>query len=479
MSNVFPLQDMVDSPEEDETQLFIAAQHNREDMVKFLMSELKLQGSPNSEGVTPLMVSLKEGNTEIVQLLLNPGRSRKRKPLKSLLEEKDNDEKSVFHYAFESRKPAEVTQILVEITSTVYQQQYASKIKDFLTMKDLNEDTPFHILVQQKLEKDKFDQILKSLQAPGGDSLQDLIGEAPSSAGDLPNYQDEVKMDAVGILECMKEKNETKETPLHKAAKTGQTQFVEALLDLNQKSGSEVESMLEQLLMEKDQNANTPLHLATQKAKTSLGRTKEVAKILLAYIRDHAKDQMKYLTKKNSFGWTPFSGAVSGGDLEMVEDMLRELTDTERRVVVNQPDFSNAFPLHLAAKYGHVSVFKLLLSNKAELNQRGRDRKTALDVAIDHEQRVIIQTIIEADEWVEAFQIPSTSDRGDLETPLRKLIRNLPDMAEMFLDRCCEEMPPDDKDSSVAVLSNQDISIQNDTIPLYRNSRCTQIVWVL
>ena len=31
----------------------------------------------------------------------------------------------------------------------------------------------------------------------------------------------------------------------------------------------------------------------------------------------------------------------------------------------------------------------------------------------------------------------------------------------------------------LAVLPNQDISIQNDTISLYRNSRCTQIVWVL
>ena len=31
----------------------------------------------------------------------------------------------------------------------------------------------------------------------------------------------------------------------------------------------------------------------------------------------------------------------------------------------------------------------------------------------------------------------------------------------------------------LAVLPNQDISIQNDTISLYRNLRCTQIVWVL
>ena len=31
----------------------------------------------------------------------------------------------------------------------------------------------------------------------------------------------------------------------------------------------------------------------------------------------------------------------------------------------------------------------------------------------------------------------------------------------------------------LAVLPNQDISIQNDSISLYGNSRCTQIVWVL
>ena len=80
------------------------------------MSESKLQGSANSEGVTPLMVSVKEGNTDIVQLLLREN-STEIKTVKSLLEEKDNDEKSVFHYAFESRKPAEVTQILVEVTS--------------------------------------------------------------------------------------------------------------------------------------------------------------------------------------------------------------------------------------------------------------------------------------------------------------------------------------------------------------------------
>ena len=113
---LFFVQDATDSGGSYETPLFIAAQHNRQNMVRFLMSESKLQGSANSEGVTPLMVSVKEGNTDIVQLLLR-GNSTESKAVKSLLEEKDNDERSVFHYAFESRKPAEVTQILVEVTS--------------------------------------------------------------------------------------------------------------------------------------------------------------------------------------------------------------------------------------------------------------------------------------------------------------------------------------------------------------------------
>ena len=62
------------------------------------------------------------------------------------------------------------------------------------------------------------------------------------------------------------------------------------------------------------------------------------------------------------------------GDLELVKDMLRGLNEAEKKTLVNQPDFSNAFPLHLAAMYGHVEIFNVLLENKAELTQRGNRR---------------------------------------------------------------------------------------------------------
>ena len=64
---------------------------------------------------------------------------------------------------------------------------------------------------------------------------------------------------------------------------------------------------------------------------------------------------------------------------------------------------------------------------------------------------MIIQTIIQGESWKEAFEIPSTSDRGELDTPLIKLIRQLPDMAEEVLDRCCEE-PPDKIKKDVSVI---------------------------
>ena len=450
-----------------ESPLFIAAKHNCADMVEHLLTTSEIQSSANSEGLTPLMVALREGSTEAVKILLKHGNARKFKQVRRSLEERDNNDQNVFHHAFGSRKPAEVTHILVDVCS-MYYKDFSKKMKDFLTVKDLNEDTPFHVLVQQRLEKDKFDEIFKSFRRISDisdeESLEDLLNESSAAdEGDPAGYNDNrPRMSASGILKCMKEKNVIKETPLHTAAKNELKPFVEALLDLNQKTSSTVETSIEQLLTEKDENANTALHLATQTERADHGKTKEVAKVLLNYIRNNAKDPIKYLAKKNSFGWTPFSGAVAGGDQEMVKEMLDGLSEAEKRAIVNQPDFSNTFPLHLAAKHGHVGIFNILVGNHADLLERGRNHKTALDIAIEHEKRLIVQTIIQGESWKEAFKIPSTTERGDLDTPLRKLIRQLPDMAEEFLDRCCEEARST-KDAFVAEVIEMNTDFIGDT----------------
>ena len=355
-------------------------------------------------GVTPLMIAIKEGNIDIVNNLLDA----------DSVEEKDNEDKNVFHYAFQSRKPKELTTILKDFIHLNFSSNCIKKLMDLLTDEDLNDDTPFHILARRNLEMEEFKQIFERIAV-------------------------------ANVLECLKEKNSSKETPLHMAAKHSKRSFEEAVLDLG-----EDDPKMEQLLTEKDENSNTPLHLATQSKRTD-------ASPLLKYVKTQTREPIKYLKMKNIFGWTPFSGAVAIGDIEVVKQMLQGLTKEEKRSIVSQADFSNASPLHVAAKQGHVDVFNLLLQNGAEITRRGPDQQTALDVAIDADQRGIIHTVIKGEHWKEAFKVPSTSPKGLLDTPLRKLIRRFPDLAEEFLDNCYEtETNQEDFDGDDVIKMNFD-----------------------
>ena len=193
---------------------------------------------------------------------------------------------------------------------------------------------------------------------------------------------------------------------------------------------------MDDLFGAKDENANTVLHLATQKNKLYQGKTIKSAQVLLSFLKIQTRCSQKILKLGNSFDWTPFSGAVAWGDLRLVEEMLVGLVEGEKEQIVNQADFSDTALLHLAAKYGHVEVFRVLLQNKAELLQKGCYQKTVLDIAIDQEQRGIIKAIIDGEKWKEAFKVVSTS-AWDEQEPLRRLNRQMPDIAEQVMDRCC------------------------------------------
>ena len=67
--------------------LFEAAQYNQKNMVQYLLSETKLiVNTDYSGGVSPLLISLKEGNLEIIDILLE-------KSVSDLEKEKDDAEK--------------------------------------------------------------------------------------------------------------------------------------------------------------------------------------------------------------------------------------------------------------------------------------------------------------------------------------------------------------------------------------------------
>ena len=107
-------------------------------MVEHLLMVDPHQNTSDSNGVTPLMISLKEGNSEIIPILLEACGN-------NLVTEKDNTDRNVFHYAFDSCAPEEVTKILVNFVYTCFGDVSAKTLKDLLTAKDLNEDTPGEI----------------------------------------------------------------------------------------------------------------------------------------------------------------------------------------------------------------------------------------------------------------------------------------------------------------------------------------------
>ena len=369
------------------TPLFVAAQHNQKKMVEHLLKKCKNERTSNMDGVTPLLIAVREGNIEIVDMLLD----------KESVEEKDNEDRNVLHYAFMSREPVKLTKMITDFIDKFSESpvKFSEKMMDLLTAKDLNEDTPFHKLAEQTFEVEVFENIFTHLNA-------------------------------VEVLECLKEKNSAKETPLHTAANQINGSFLQAVLDLGEGNSETIEL----LLLEKDEHSNTPLHLIT--------RTKRVdIPPLLHFVKKKAKDPMRYLTKENIKGWTPFSGAVAIGSMDMVRFMGEGLTVDERKMLVNQADSSNTSPLHCAAKYGHVDVFNLLLEHGADIKRRGPGHYTPLGVAIERDQRGIIRSIIEGSHWEKAFQTPTTAKNSELDTPLRDLVRRFPDLAEVFMDKCC------------------------------------------
>merc|ERR1719458_1751872 len=121
------------------TPLFVAAQHNQKKMVEHLLKKCKKdERTSNMDGVTPLLIAVKEGNVEIVKILLD----------QESVQEKDNEDRNVLHYAFMSREPEKLTMKIKDFIGTISESpnKFSEKMKDLLTAKDLNEDTPFHKL---------------------------------------------------------------------------------------------------------------------------------------------------------------------------------------------------------------------------------------------------------------------------------------------------------------------------------------------
>lgn len=150
-------------------------------------------------------------------------------------------------------------------------------------------------------------------------------------------------------------------TPLHEAAKTGETEKVDRLIQ----AGADLEVL--------DENGETPLTAA------ALGGQTATVKLLVARGAD--------INRRNRGGFTALHAAAYKGYIQIVEFAL----DTGAGID-DQDNKAGVTPLHVAAERDHLEIAKLLIARGARLNLKEHHGYTPIDRATlkTHGQMVML-----------------------------------------------------------------------------------------
>ncbi|CAL1283118.1 unnamed protein product [Larinioides sclopetarius] len=236
----------------------------------------------------------------------------------------------------------------------------------------------------------------------------DHYDNSPLHIAALKGYSDvtEILLESDAELE---KKNEHEQSPLHMASKNGHIEVAQLLMKKNKT-----------IVNAEDENANTPLHLAALS-----GHYNMICVLLQAGANIEAK---------NCYLWTPLDCAASRGWKRCCLYLLKAGAD------VDTVDKSKSTPLHLAAREGHRGVVKLLLHSGAKIAQCDKNGKNCLDVAIDKGHEEVAIEILSDAKWEAVLRNETDQNKfGIHQTPLRRLIRHMPDAAEHVLHRCIEK----------------------------------------
>ena len=135
---------------------------------------------------------------------------------------------------------------------------------------------------------------------------------------------------------------------------------------------------------------------------------------------------------------TPLHEAASHNRYHSVKILL------EYHASINQYDGKHYTPLHRASQYGHWKIVHLLLNTNANVNLINCDGYNSLEIAILNNHHLTVQEYLKHYTWRKSLrnsQIDIINEKTsriykNLSTPLRKLIRYMPNEAEQVFTRC-------------------------------------------
>jgi ankyrin repeat protein len=253
-------------------------------------------------------------------------------------------------------------------------------------------------------------------------------------------------------LSLILKKNLNKRTPIHEAAKLGNFPILNFFFQI-------INNEYQQILCEdSDDELKTSLHLAAAEGHY------EIVQLLI--------NQGANVCSCDMNDSTPLHEAAAHNRYHCVEILLHH------QASINQFDGNHYTPLHRASQYGHWKIVRLLLNYNADVRLINCDGYNSLEIAILNNHQLTVQEFLRHKTWTKSLrnaqiQIISEKNRRkyeDLSTPLRKLIRYMPNEAEEVFTRCMIEIG-DSEDYLYKIIFNYEFLEDQLSIFKWRQGR--------
>ncbi|XP_019859938.1 PREDICTED: transient receptor potential cation channel subfamily A member 1 homolog [Amphimedon queenslandica] len=217
-------------------------------------------------------------------------------------------------------------------------------------------------------------------------------------------------------------------TPLGIACMNGHKDLVDLLLKQN---GVDVNK--------RNKADQTALHLACEKG------CEQVVELLLKHVKVNIN-----VTDKDQH--TALHLACEKGHDKVVELLL------EHKANINCIDQNEYTALHIACVKGHTKIIKLLLDHEADVKKCDKEGLNPLEVAVKKGQKNAAMAIVNSAKWQNALRKYTGGDNRDkstgiscccnyrktdqFTTPMRRIIKKMPDVAKVVFDLCCKSEAP-------------------------------------
>ncbi|XP_021701891.1 serine/threonine-protein phosphatase 6 regulatory ankyrin repeat subunit B isoform X2 [Aedes aegypti] len=307
---------------------------------------------PNKGGARSIHTAAKYGHVGIISTLLNKGEK---------VDVPTNDNYTALHIAVQSAKPA-VVETLLGFGAEVHVR--GGKLRE----------TPLHIAARVA-DGDRCALMLLKSGAGANKTTDD--GQTPVHVA--------AKYGNVQTLDLLLEdngdpliKSNVGETPLHLGARNCHPAIVRHLIDfVLQKHGKEV---LKSYLNFTNEDGATALHYACQVTKDEVKSgtgDREIVKMLLENGAD-----VSLATKATQE--TCFHAVSVAGNNDVLSEMINHLSTTDIQKAMNRQSSVGWTPLLIACNRGHMDLVNTLLANHARVDVFDNEGRSALHLAAEH-----------------------------------------------------------------------------------------------